>query len=68
MQDCEYVSLPQAAKELGVSRATAYTWALAGRIPAKLIAGRYAVSREQLDAVKPALRRTPRRTYVEAGR
>ncbi len=68
MEDSEFVSLPEAAKTLGISRATAYTWALAGRIPAQLIAGRYAVRRRDLSRLQATLTPRPRRGITDPPR
>jgi excisionase family DNA binding protein len=43
------MTLRQAAPALGVSRGTAYLWALRGWLRAELIAGRWLVSREALE-------------------
>ena len=59
-RDEELVTLPRAAKEIGISRASAYTWALAGRIPARRIAGRYVITRAELKAVVARERRKQR--------
>lgn len=50
----EVLSMPQAARELGVSRYTAYVWAVSGRLPAREIAGRYVVRRVDLDEFRAA--------------
>lgn len=65
-QKQEYVGLAEAARLLGISRATAYTWALAGRIPAVLILGRYAVSQGDLETV--VSRETAKRDTAAATR
>lgn len=43
------VELRAAAAELGVHYQTAYRWVRAGRLPAMMVAGRYSVSRSDLD-------------------
>lgn len=45
------VELHAAAAELGVHYQTAYRWVRNGRLPASMVAGKYAVSRSDLDAV-----------------
>jgi hypothetical protein len=45
------LSIPQAARVIGVSRHTAYIWALSGRLPARQLAGRYVVRREDAEEV-----------------
>ncbi len=47
-----YVTLPQAARELGVSRETAWRWASRGLLPAVRFGRVYAVPLAALDEVK----------------
>lgn len=60
----EFVGLKEAALALGISRASAYTWALAGRLPAKRVVGRYLVRRRDLD--EAVRRERPARAAVAA--
>jgi excisionase family DNA binding protein len=48
----ELLSLAEAARELGVSRNTAYIWAASGRLPARDAAGRFVVRRQDLNAFR----------------
>ena len=45
----ELLTIPQVAQQLGVTRYTAYIYALRGRIKARDAAGRLVVRREDLD-------------------
>ena len=47
-----WMSLPEAAKVLGISRMTAKVWALEGRLISMRIVGRIVVSRASVDAYK----------------
>lgn len=58
MPDLPPVDLRAAAAELGVHYQTAYRWVRNGRLPATLVAGKYLVSRSELDAFE-RLRATP---------
>lgn len=62
MEDAEHapLELQAAADELGVHYQTAYRWVRSGRLPARLVQGRYLVDRSSIDAVE-AERRAPRR-------
>lgn len=53
--DDEVLGLPDVAKALGVTRATAMAWALRGRFKAREIAGRTYVRRQDLEAFKATL-------------
>lgn len=44
----EELSLPRAAKLIGVSRQTAYLWVLTHRVAARKVAGRYVVTRGEV--------------------
>ena len=48
----ELVPLTQVAAELGVSRSCAYIDAVAGRLAARQVAGRFVVTRADLEAFK----------------
>lgn len=48
----ELLTLPQVARELGITRSTARVWALRGLFPAREIAGRTVVRRDDLDTFK----------------
>lgn len=71
----EMLTLPQVAAALGITRATALTWALRGRFKAREIAGRTYVRREDFEAFKrertgeesrPSQGNTPRRARRRA--
>ena len=57
------VGLVAAAEELGVHYQTAYRWVRTGRLPARVVHGRYVVSQRDLDDVAARLRTpsTPRK-------
>jgi predicted site-specific integrase-resolvase len=59
--DDELLGIGEVAREAGVSRAAAYTWALSGRIPARNVAGRLIVRRRDLDAARARGDLIPRR-------
>lgn len=48
--DAEHLPLQQAADELGVHYQTAYRWIRSGRLPARLVGGKYAIARDELAA------------------
>lgn len=50
--DDELLSIPQVARELGISRTTAYIRILAGRIPARRVLDRYVVRRRDLEDLR----------------
>jgi predicted DNA-binding transcriptional regulator AlpA len=50
----ELLTLPQVARELGITRPTAAMWAARGYFPSREIAGRTVVRRADLDAFKAA--------------
>lgn len=50
----EELSLPASAREWGVTRQTAYIWALTGRVRARKIVGRYVITRGEVERVKKA--------------
>jgi excisionase family DNA binding protein len=54
----DQLELQAAADRLGVHYQTAYRWVRSGRLPARLVDGRYLVSLHDIDAVE-ARRRTP---------
>ena len=41
-------TLPEVARALGISRGTAWVWAIRGAIPARMCGGRFLVSRRAL--------------------
>lgn len=51
------LELKEAADELGVHYQTAYRWVRTGRLPARLVDGKYLVNRHQLQAVDEERRR-----------
>ena len=60
----EHLDLQEAADALGVHYQTAYRWVRSGRLPARLVAGRYRVGRADLERVddqrhKPIVPRPP---------
>ncbi len=65
----EHLDLQEAADALGVHYQTAYRWVRSGRLPARLVAGRYRVGRADLDHVdiqrhKPIVPRPPSSTRL----
>lgn len=59
--DDETLSVPQVARELGISRARVYVLAVGGRLLAREIAGRLIVRREDLERFKADRAAAPRR-------
>ncbi len=60
----EHLDLQEAADALGVHYQTAYRWVRSGRLPARLVAGRYRVGRTDLERIdnqrhKPIVPRPP---------
>jgi hypothetical protein len=53
--DDQLVTLPQVARELGITRATAKVWALSGRFRAREVAGRTVVRRADLEEFKASI-------------
>jgi excisionase family DNA binding protein len=56
--DDEHLELQEAADALGVHYQTAYRWVRNGRLPARIVAGRYQVARGDIDRIETA-RQTP---------
>lgn len=54
----DQLQLQEAAETLGVHYQTAYRWVRSGRLPARMVDGKYVVTRQDIDAVE-ALRRAP---------
>jgi Helix-turn-helix domain len=48
----DIVTLAQAAKIIGVSAGTAWAWAIRGKLPAQLVAGRYLVRRSDAEELQ----------------
>lgn len=55
------MSLPQLAAFVGVKRQTAYVWAIAKRIEARKVAGRFVVTLREAERVKRARAEQKRR-------
>ncbi len=53
------MTVPQAARRLGVSRATAFRWARAGVLPAQRVGKLLLVTREDVEGLRPRVLSKP---------
>lgn len=63
----EVVSLPQAAKLIGIAPMTMRIWVLEGRLPAREVAGRIVLLRSDVEAYLASNPRGPRRLVKKKG-